>query len=139
VKREEITEILADFSAPLDPDVFAGFGSELQNHLAKWSKEGELFLEKTDAFISEWTGNVDFEETWTALIDILKNPPGREFYNNFCERRKDDWEYSLSTFITALAKRNPISCVNELQVLVKDPRLTIVVSEILEIVEEGQS
>lgn len=136
--RDLLMELIAEFSAPIGPDVFAGFGSELQNSLAGWSEDVGQFMEKTDAYMMEWADRVDFEETLSAIVDILKNPPGREFHNNFCERLKDDWEYGLSAFVAALARRDPAALVKELKPLMQDPGLTRLISEILESIEEEQ-
>lgn len=138
VTRDQLMELIAEFSAPIGPDVFAGFGSELQNSLAEWSEDGGQYIEKTDAYLMEWAEKADFEETLSAIVDILKNPPGREFHNNFCVRLKDDWEYGLSVFIAALARRDPAALVKELKPLIEDPGLTRLVFEILESIEEEQ-
>jgi len=139
MKKEQLIELIADFAAPLGPEVFAGFGSGLQNRRIDWSNNTEEILENDDAFLREWAEKADFEETLSALVDILKEPPGSEFHNNLRERLKDDWEYGLSAFAAALARRNPARCLEELNLLMSDPHLASTVSEILDSIEEDRA
>jgi hypothetical protein len=49
--REQILEFLADLSAPVDPFVFAGFGSKLQKNRYEWQKQ-DIVFEKEEEYIS---------------------------------------------------------------------------------------
>ncbi|MGV8125370.1 MAG: hypothetical protein AB2L14_36960 [Candidatus Xenobiia bacterium LiM19] len=139
MKKGLLIELIADFSAPIGPEVFAGLGSGLQNSRASWNDDAGEYLANTDAFVRDWAEKADFEETLAALVDILKEPPGRKFHNNFCERLKDDWAHGLSTFATALARRNPARFAEELNLLMNDPELAGTVSEILDGIEEDRA
>jgi hypothetical protein len=134
--RENIAELIADFCGPLGPEVFAGYATGLQQRRVDWGDDAEKYLEESEAFVTEWAGGVDVENTLAALLDLLVNPPGKEFHNGFCERLKDDWEYGLSAFFWALARRNHDRCRESLRARVGDHHAGRLATSILEGIEE---
>jgi hypothetical protein len=131
VNKEEILEMLSDLSGPVGPEIFAGFGSILQKRIAEWNDDPSVILEKTDEFMNDWVKVNDSDETLRILLDILQNPPGREFYSDFYRRFKDNWDFILAELIIKLGRRNPEKYSGELKALIKDPSIGLQIMEIL--------
>ncbi len=110
---EEIREFIADLASPAGPEVFAGYGGEIPSLIHKWRREKEDPAEgfwysekKLIELKDEWALEVDVASTLEILFDLAKNRPGREFLNNFCDRRKREWEHELLDMIYRVGKRD---------------------------------
>ena len=112
--RERILEFLADLSAPVDPFVFAGFGSKLQRNRYEWQKQGCEF-EKEEEYIRCWVDEQEVIHTLDILFDVARNPPGMEFENGIAQRRKLDWEYFLVLLIYYLGKKDKAALLAKIE------------------------
>lgn len=112
--REEILEFIADLSAPVDPFVFAGFGSKLQKNRYEWQKQGCEF-EKEEEYICCWVEEQEVGHTLDILFDIVRNPPAIEFSNGIAQRRKSDWEYFFILLIYHLGKKDRVALLAKIE------------------------
>lgn len=105
LSKEQILEFLAELAAPVSPEVFAGFGSELQRNRYEWEKQNQEF-EKEEEYISAWIKEQEVEHTLDILLEIAYNPPERDLYNGIAQRRQLDWEYYLALIIYQFGTRD---------------------------------
>ncbi|MEL6163544.1 MAG: hypothetical protein AAFR37_07210 [Cyanobacteria bacterium J06628_3] len=129
--REQILEFLADLSAPVGPEVFAGFGSEFQRNRYEWEKQSGEF-EKEEEYICCWVEEQEVEHTLDILFDIARNPPGIEFENGIAQRRKLDWEYFLILLIYHLGKRDKVNLLAKIEANNQDKTLYSILEEVKE-------
>ncbi|BAY81454.1 hypothetical protein NIES267_09300 [Calothrix parasitica NIES-267] len=127
--REKILEFLADLSAPVDPEVFAGFGSKLQRNRYEWQKQ-ECEFEKEEEYICCWVEEQEVMHTLDILFDIARNPPGIEFCNGIYQRRKSDWEYFLILLIYLLGKKDKVTLLNQIEDNNQDKKLYPIIEEV---------
>lgn len=133
--REKILEFLADLSAPVGPEVFAGFGSELQRNRYEWQKQSGEFegeIEKEEEYICCWVEEQEIVHTLDILFDIARNPPGIEFYNGIAQRRKLDWDYFLTLLIYKLGSRDKTELIAKLEANNQDEKIRFMIKEVKE-------
>lgn len=133
--REKILEFLADLSAPVDPEVFAGFGSEFQKIRYEWQKQ-QCEFEKEEEYIRCWVEEQEVEHTLDILFDIASNPPGIEFENGIVQRRQLDWEYFLSFIIYKLGLKNRVALLNKMEANNKDEKLVSIIEVVKGYIED---
>lgn len=129
--REQILKFLADLSAPVGPEVFAGFGSEVQRNRYEWQKQ-DCEFEKEEEYICYWVEEQEFVHTLDILFDIARNPPGIEFSNGIAQRRKQDWEYFLILLIYQLGIKDRVALLTKLEANNKDEKLHLINKEVKE-------
>ncbi|MGB3759465.1 MAG: hypothetical protein WBA07_24375 [Rivularia sp. (in: cyanobacteria)] len=129
--REQIIEFLADLSAPVDPEAFAGFGSQLQQNRYQWQKENRKF-EKEEEYICCWVEEQEVVHTLDILFDIARNPPGVELYNGIAQRRQLDWDYFLTLLIYQLGIKDRVALLIKLEANNHDEKLSSIVETIKE-------
>ncbi len=83
LNREELLEFIADLAGPIGPEVFAGYGSKLQDAM----KNDEFYSEKIKI---EWSEKVDITVALDLLFDIASNPPDKTFLNDFYSCYKEE-------------------------------------------------
>ncbi|MDY6898251.1 MAG: hypothetical protein SWZ49_09255 [Cyanobacteriota bacterium] len=133
--REKILEFLADLSAPVGPDVFAGFGSEFQRNRYKWQKEDREF-EKEEEYICCWVEEQEIMHTLDILFDIARNPPGIEFYNGIAQRRQLDWDYFITLLIYKLGIRDKTALLTKLEANSEDEKIRLIIEDVKEYLED---
>ena len=74
--RSELINFIADLAGPIDPSVFAGFGSKVQMRISSNSLAGEKIK-------TEWVSKADAVAALDVLFDIACNPPDETVENNF--------------------------------------------------------
>jgi hypothetical protein len=126
--RELILEFLADLSAPIGAEVFAGFGSEFQRKRYEWQKENRV--EKEEEYICCWVDEQEVVHTLDILFDIARNPPGIELYNGIAQRRQLEWEYFLIFIIYQLGIKDRVALISKLEANNKDEKLYSMIEEI---------
>jgi len=129
--REKILEFLADLSAPVGPEVFAGFGSKLQKNRYEWQKQNCEF-EKEEQHICCWVDEQDVVHTLDILFDIARNPSGIEFSNGISQRRKLDWEYFLILLIYHLGKKDRVALLTRIEANKQDEELYPILEQVKE-------
>ncbi|MCB1805479.1 MAG: hypothetical protein KDJ99_10125 [Candidatus Competibacteraceae bacterium] len=90
--RSELINFIADLAGPIDPSVFAGFGSKVQMRISSNSLAGEKIK-------TEWVSKADAVAALDVLFDIACNPPDETFENNFYGRFKENWEFEVADLI----------------------------------------
>lgn len=133
--REKILEFLADLSAPVGPEVFAGFGSEFQRNRYKWQKEDREF-EKEEEYICCWVEEQEIMHTLDILFDIARNPPGIEFYNGIAQRRQLDWDYFITLLIYKLGIRDKTALLTKLEANSEDEKIRLIIEDVKEYLED---
>ena len=129
--REQILKFLADLSAPVDPEVFAGFGSQLQQKRYQWQKE-DREIEEEEKYICCWVEEQEVVHTLDILFDIARNPPGVELYNGIAQRRQLDWDYFLTLLIYQLGIKDRVALLIKLEANNHDEKLSSIVETIKE-------
>ncbi len=110
-------EFLADLSAPIGAEVFAGFGSQFQQNRYQWQKE-DTAIEEEEKYISCWVEEQEVVHTLDILFDIARNPPGVELYDGIAQRRQLDWEYFLTLLIYQLGIKDRVALLTKLEAAV---------------------
>ncbi|TGM61593.1 hypothetical protein [Leptospira adleri] len=100
---QKLLELLADLTCPIDPFVFAGFGSEYQEEYL--SKKDDTF-DLEDRHIEQFFRSCDIEETVSHLFSILITKP-TDFYENLATRRSDPWDHSVNLMISKASEKKP--------------------------------
>ncbi|MBM9500557.1 hypothetical protein JWG44_09890 [Leptospira sp. 201903071] len=103
MSKQELLEFLADLTCPMDPFVFAGFGSQYQEEYL--SKDVDVF-ELEDRYIEQFLSSSDLNETISRLFSVFITKP-TEFYENLATRRSEAWDHSVNLMISKAAKKNP--------------------------------
>jgi hypothetical protein len=78
--KREILEFLAELASPIDPEVFAGFGSKFQNQRYEWEQQNQ---EMEEEYICAWIDQQEVTHTLDILLEIAHSPPGGDFYHTF--------------------------------------------------------
>ncbi|MBM9577675.1 hypothetical protein JWG45_11335 [Leptospira sp. 201903070] len=103
MSKQKLLEFIADLTCPMDPFVFAGFGSNYQEEYL--SEENNVF-ELEDRYIEQFLCSFNLNETISHLFSILITKPV-DFYENLATRRSDFWDHSVNLMIAKAAKKNP--------------------------------
>ncbi|MCP4161671.1 MAG: hypothetical protein GY760_16485 [Deltaproteobacteria bacterium] len=99
LNREELLEFISDLAGPIGPEVFAGYGSKLQDAM----KNDEFYSEKIK---DEWSDIVDITEALDLLFDIASNPPDKTFHNDFYIHYKEKWEFEVTDLLYRVGTRD---------------------------------
>ena len=141
---DEIREFIADLASPIGPEVFAGYGGEIPSLIHKWRSEKEdpdegfwYSEKKLEELKNEWALEVDVVSTLEILFGLAKTPPGREFLNNFCDRRKREWEHELLDMIYRVGKRNEELLRKKVNKLSKSSSTKTLADELQRWIDEG--
>jgi hypothetical protein len=112
--KKQILEFLAELASPVDPDVFAGFGSEFQNQRYEWQKQNQE-MEKEEEYICAWIDEQEVTHTLDILLEIAHNPPDEDFYHGIAQRRQLDWEHYLALIIYQLGIKDRVTLMSKLE------------------------
>lgn len=93
--RDEILEFLRDISGPVGPEVFAGFGSNIQDQYASAGSDLGAMMTVDDSIKNTWVNNVDVESAIRGLLSIVVTPPNHDWCNGFYYRFRDNWDYNI--------------------------------------------
>ena len=120
MNKESVLNFISDLVCPIDPMVFAGYGTKYQNDIDKGFNEGDFgqIIAVEEKFISDFLDSADLIELLDIMIDIfVKKPIG--FSNNLPIRRADDWDYSVTLVISNIANRMPEKTIEKLNDILK--------------------
>ncbi|WP_284380942.1 hypothetical protein [Litoribrevibacter albus] len=92
IDKTTVLDFIADLTAPIGPEVFAGFGSKTQKELAK---DPLCF----DALIKDWLSNMDLDALAPLLIEIACGDSLPERCANLRMRFQKDWVLVLTSII----------------------------------------
>jgi hypothetical protein len=110
--KREILEFLAELASPIDPEVFAGFGSEFQNQRYEWEQQNQ---EMEEEYICAWIDQQEVTHTLDILLEIAYSPPGGDFYQGIAQRRKLDWDHYLALIIYQLGIKDRVTLMSRLE------------------------
>ncbi len=91
----EILDYLSDLSAPIGPEVFAGFGSKTQNDI---HQAGEYITEQ-DALIRTWIEESDRSLLLQSLMDISKTIELENPYAYISAKFSENWDFHVTDLI----------------------------------------
>ncbi|HNX59041.1 MAG TPA: hypothetical protein PKK43_08065 [Spirochaetota bacterium] len=131
MNRESLLEFIADLSGPVGPEVFAGYGSDIQSRMA--DEPLEYF-----AIIREWGEKVDVGEVFPLIIDVMRNPPDASFINNFYGRFTEFWNGTISDLIDQCVERDEPAVRRVIAGYRIDPCYSECLTEIESIISEDE-
>ncbi len=100
MNHDELLAFLVELTSPIGPEIFAGYGSQIENRRA-----ADLFAEFE--IIEEWSAKVEAENTLKLLFDIALEPPEASFMNNYYGRFQEVWNNTLFDLVCAVGRRDP--------------------------------
>lgn len=100
MNHDELLAFLVQLTSPIGPEIFAGYGSQIENRRAAY-----LFAEFE--IIEEWSAKVEVENTLKLLFDIAIEPPEASFMNNYYGRFQEVWNNTLFDLVCAVGRRDP--------------------------------
>ncbi|AOP33310.1 hypothetical protein A0128_05285 [Leptospira tipperaryensis] len=103
MSKQKLLELLADLTCPMDPFVFAGFGSKYQEEY--FAQELDVF-DIEERYIETFLNSFDLDETVSDLFSIFITKP-TDFYENLATRRAEDWDHSVNLMISKAAEKKP--------------------------------
>ncbi len=101
MNRDELLAFLVESTLPMGTEVFAKYGSQIENRRA-----ADLFAEFE--IIEEWFAKVEMENTLKLLFNIAFEPPEASFMNNYYGRFQEVWNNTLLVWYVPLAAGNPL-------------------------------
>jgi hypothetical protein len=90
--ESETLEFIGSISAPIGPDVYAGFGNDTENSLAQDPT-------CTESIIEEWVANSEQMALLDLLIDIAGAAQLMEPFGMLRTRFKGHWEHVITELI----------------------------------------
>ncbi|MBI2264614.1 MAG: hypothetical protein HYU64_05525 [Armatimonadetes bacterium] len=133
--REQIQELIADLAAPVGPDVFSGFGTEVQNLRFECWNDARAD-DKLDDLVENRLDAADLDSLIDVLLEIVRKPPGADFLNNFYGRRRFDWDYWVTNLFCRIASRDRALLTKKLAPYEENPDVSRVIEEVKEFMEE---
>ena len=100
--RDEILDFLRDISGPIGPEVFAGFGSDIQDQYASVGSDVGAVMTVDASIKDSWVKKVDVESAIRGLFSIAVTPPNHDWCNGFYFRFRDNWDYNLADLLGRL-------------------------------------
>ncbi len=129
--RDELLAFLVELTSPIGPEIFAGYGSQIENRRA-----ADLFAEFE--IIEEWSAKVEVENTLKLLFDIALKPPEASFVNNYYGRFREVWNSTLLDLVYAVGRRDPAALKKMIEQYQSYPLLANFIHELqLELSEDG--
>ncbi len=93
--KQEVLEFIRDLSGPIDPEIYAGYGSELERRL-----ERDHLV--ADEIIDEWFQNSEQTPLLAVLVEIACGSQLEEMFASHKKRFKLDWEFVLTQLIDGI-------------------------------------
>ena len=118
MNKETVLDFIAELVFPIDPLVFAGYGTKYQNDVNNCfeTDNSAQFLDIEENFISTFIDNCDINKLLNIMIDILIHRPN-EYSNNLPLRREEDWNYYVNIIISNIGNREPEFVIEKLNYL----------------------
>lgn len=123
LNRDNLLVFLADLASPIGPEVFAGYGSELQNKRHEDPDYG-------DKAKSDWVKSVNTQSALEILFEIACNPPDANFINNFYFRFQESWIYELTDLIFLVGKKDRLNLLVNLKKHSNNENARVIISEV---------
>ena len=90
--HEHVLNFIADMSAPIGPEVLAGFGTTTQNQILENPTD-------IDGILRQWLGEQDAPPLLETLLHIAVTVTLPEPYHTLRERFAEDWQYILTELL----------------------------------------